>query len=99
MIGTGVAQMSLHIYVRNQRVAHFDNLAPHSILDWLGRLDGEYVTKLVLSNGHEWLTIDTADEALTLCLCNHKLEIRACEVFSREAAPDVVLQFIGDKPL
>jgi hypothetical protein len=97
MVSTGVAQTSLHIYVRNQRVAHFDNPAPHSILDWLGRLDGEYVTRLVLSNGRGWLTIDTSDEVLSLCICNNNLEILSCEMFSREDAPDVVLQFIDDK--
>jgi hypothetical protein len=99
MVASGAAQTGLHIYVRNQRVAHFDNPAAHSILDWLARLDGEYVTKLVLSNGRGWLTIDTIEEALSLCVCNNDLEVLSREVVAHEAAPDLVRQFINDNSL
>ena len=97
MVDAGIAHTSLYVYVRNQRVAHLDNPAGHSILDWLDRLDGEYVTKLVLTNGHIWLTIDVTDEEISLCICNDKLEIIESEVISRQDASVKVLQFIDEK--
>jgi len=90
----GIIHVGLNIYVRNQRVASISNISTSGILDWLRRLDGEYVTRLVLMNSYGWLTIDTVDDSLNLCICNNHLEICANEVVSREIAPEKVLQFI-----
>src|SRR5436305_10122616 len=81
---TATAYTCLDIFVRNQRVARIDHPTSESILHWLQRLDGEYVTKLILMNPQGWLTIDVADEYLLLCLCNNRLEIDASEMVSRQ---------------
>ena len=99
MVDAGNAQPSLYIYVRNQRVAYLDNPASRTILDWLDRLDGAYVTSLVLMNRQGWLTIDNVDDFLNLSYCNSKLEISSSEVVSRQIGAAKVLQFMGHDAL
>ena len=95
MVDTEIAYACLDIFIRNQRVAHVGHPAADSILNWLGRLDGSDVTKLVLMNRQGWLAIDINDEdTLTLCFCNNQLEIDTSEVVSRQTAAEKVLQFM-----
>ncbi|MBI1255955.1 MAG: hypothetical protein GC204_00650 [Chloroflexi bacterium] len=95
MADAGSAHTSLYIYVRNQRVAYLDNPAAQTILDWLGRLDGEYVTSLVFKSSQGWLILDTVDDDLNLSLCNNKLEVYSSEVFPRPDAINRALYFMG----
>src|SRR5215813_5142118 len=99
MVDSGVSQASLYIYVRNLRVSQINHLSPLSLLDWLDRLDGKEVTRLVLMTPHSWLTIDVADENLDLCLCNENLEVTESELVSRKVAAEIVLQFAQGEAL
>jgi hypothetical protein len=95
VVGTEIAYTCLDIFIHNQRVARIDHPAADSILHWLQRLDGEYVSKLVLMNPHGWLTMDIYDDGmLALCFCNNRLEVDSSEVISRQSAAIKVLRFI-----
>jgi hypothetical protein len=92
---SGVNPRSLDVYQGNHRMACINNPTRREVLYWLGRLDCDHISEIVIADAHAWLDMTRLSDRLSICYRNDRLQLCQTEIVTDEGAAEWVLFFMG----
>lgn len=94
-MNSGLNSRSLDVYQGSHPIAHVDNPTRRAVLYWLGRLDCDHISEIVIADAHAWLDMTRLSDRLSICYRNDRLHLCQTEIATDEGAAEWVMFFMG----